>query len=223
MRSVEATLQEEYQRRFGPGAAYRDEVWRVLCRGYFSKLVPPASALLDLGCGWGEFSNNIIAAKKYAMDLNPDARERLGTDVEFLHQDCSQPWNLPAQSLDVVFSSNFIEHLPDKQRVAQTLTQAHQALKPGGAIILLGPNIRFVPGEYWDFWDHYIPLSDRSVAEVLRLVGFDVEVQLERFLPYTMSAGREAPLALVSAYLRMPWVWRFFGKQFLVVGRKSPA
>ena len=223
MQSIEATLQEEYRRRFAAGAAYRDKVWRALCRGYFSRLVPPTSTLLDLGCGWGEFSNNIVATKKYAMDLNPDARARLAADVEFLPQDCSEPWQLPPESLDIVFSSNFIEHLPDKQRVAQTLAQAHRALKPGGALILLGPNIRFVPGEYWDFWDHYVPLSDRSVAEVLRLTGFEVETQIDRFLPYTMSAGREAPVALVSAYLRMPWAWRFFGKQFLVVGRKSRA
>jgi hypothetical protein len=35
-----------------------------------------------------------------------------------------------------------------------------------------------------------------------------------------MSAGREYPVFAVRAYLSMPFVWRFFGKQFLVVAQK---
>ncbi|HEX2730887.1 MAG TPA: class I SAM-dependent methyltransferase [Polyangiaceae bacterium] len=218
--SIESTLQDEYRRRFDAAATYRDKVWQILCADFFARFVYPEHCILDLGCGWGEFSNNIKAAKKYAMDLNPDARRHLGPDVEFLQQDCSNPWPLPGGSLDVVFSSNFLEHLPDKSAITATLRHAHSALKPGGTIALLGPNVRFVPGDYWDFWDHHVPLSERSIAEALELTGFEVVQKLDRFLPYTMSDGRRAPLVLVKAYLRMPWAWRYFGKQFLVIAKK---
>ena len=50
--------------------------------------------VLDLGCGWGEFINQIDARSKYGMDLNPDTREFLSDDVTFLHQDCSREWVL---------------------------------------------------------------------------------------------------------------------------------
>lgn len=220
MKSTELTLQDEYRRRFESAAAYRKRVWKVLCGSFFSRIIAPESTLLDVGCGWGEFINQIDVRKKYAMDLNPDARARLDANVEFLHQDCSQAWPLADASLDVVFSSNFLEHLPNKQSIEATLAEAHRSLKPGGQIVLLGPNIRYLPGTYWDFWDHHVAISDRSLAEMLALTGFEVTRQVDRFLPYTMSDGREPPLAFVEVYIRAPWLWRVFGKQFLVIGRR---
>jgi SAM-dependent methyltransferase len=219
-RTLEQTLQEEYRARFQAGAAYRMKVWKILCESYFSQLVPRSSRLLDVGCGWGEFINQIDVAEKLAMDLNPDAKAHLASDVRFLHQDCSKQWPLETGSLDVVFSSNFLEHLPDKAHIEATLAEAHRTLKPGGQIILLGPNIRFLPGTYWDFWDHHVAISDRSIAEMLALTGFKVVTQVDKFLPYTMSGGREPPLLFVQAYLRAPLLWRLFGKQFLVVGKR---
>ena len=93
------------------------------------------------------------------MDLNPDTAGHLNQAVHFLHQDCSQLWPLPESSLDLVFTSNFFEHLPDKECLQRTLQQALRALRPGGHLVALGPNIRLVPGAYWDFRDHYLPLS----------------------------------------------------------------
>jgi predicted SAM-dependent methyltransferase len=56
--------------------------------------------------------------------------------------------------LDVIFTSNFFEHLVSKQALSQTILQAKKCLVPGGRLIAMGPNIRFVGGAYWDFWDH---------------------------------------------------------------------
>jgi hypothetical protein len=36
-----------------------------------------------------------------------------------------------------------------------------------------------------------------------------------------MVNRRHPPLFLVGLYLRMPWAWRFFGKQFLVIASKK--
>jgi SAM-dependent methyltransferase len=153
------------------------------------------------------------------MDLNPDAATRLDAGVRFLEHDCTSPWPLPDASLDLVFSSNFLEHLPDKAAVAAALREARRCLAPGGRIVLVGPNLRFTGGAYWDFWDHHVPLTERSLAEGLELFGFRVEECIPRFLPYTMSQGRNPPLPLVSLYLRWPWIWRFAGRQFLLTAR----
>lgn len=214
-------LSREYELRFAKIAEYRRAVWRVLIDHYFQRLIPAGATLLDLGCGWGEFVNQITAASRYAMDMNPDAARHLDPEVEFLNQDCAADWPLEKDSLDVVFTSNFLEHLPDKAAVEATLKQAWRCLKPGGAIVCLGPNVRFVPGAYWDFWDHHVPISDRSLAELLRLTGFDVERQIPRFLPYSMSDKPPPPLLFVKAYLKLPLAWPLFGKQFLIVGRSG--
>ena len=125
-------LKAIYQRRFSQTAAYRNRVWQELTTSFFGAWIRPDAAVLDLGCGYGEFSNNIRAGRKLAMDLNPDATKHLAKGVEFLEQDCAAPWPLPDQSLDVVFTSNFFEDLPDKACFKRTLQQAFRCLKPAG-------------------------------------------------------------------------------------------
>ena len=87
-------------------------------------------------------------------------------------------------------------------------------------MIALGPNIRFVSKEYWDFWDHALPLSDRSMAEGLQTVGFEVVSTRARTIPYTMSRVRPLPIFFLEAYLRLPLAWHVLGQQFLVVAQK---
>lgn len=214
------TLRNEYRMRFSRLQDYRNAVWKILCSEYFGRFIAPGSHVLDLGAGWGEFINNIAAAKKSAMDLNPDTGSRLSSEVTFFHQDCSREWALAPETLDVVFTSNFLEHLPNKDHVARAVAQAHRCLKPGGRIICLGPNVKYVPGAYWDFWDHHVPLTEASLVELLRMEGFRILICIPRFLPYSMSTGRTPPLPLVRGYLKLPILWPMFGKQFLVVGRK---
>ncbi|MDE1919371.1 MAG: class I SAM-dependent methyltransferase [Patescibacteria group bacterium] len=213
-------LRSIYETRFGDRSAYRDRVWRVLVRDYFQRFVRPQDAILDLGAGHGEFINHISCGKKYAMDLNPDTAKRVNADVEVMRQDCAKPWLLPDGSLDVVFTSNFFEHLPDKQALARALAEARRCLKRGGRLIAMGPNIKYVPGSYWDFWDHHLPLTEQSLAEALSLHGFRVEHRIGKFLPFTMARGPRYPVCFVAAYLRFPPAWRIFGKQFLVIGKK---
>lgn len=213
-------LGQEYERRFAALAPYRDAVWQVLTRNFFQHYVPPDSCVLDLGSGWGEFIRHIRAGRRMAMDMNPEMPGRVGAGVETMLQDCARPWPLADGSLDVVFTSNFFEHLPDKDALRRTLKEAHRCLRPGGRIVCLGPNIRFLHGAYWDFWDHFLPLTDRSLVEILSLTGFAVERVVPRFLPYSMSQSFTPPVALVAAYLRLPLVWPLFGKQFLVVARR---
>ncbi len=213
-------LQQEYQRRFLNIAPYRRRVWRILVKSYFQTQVGTNQNILDLGCGWGEFINQVEANRKYAMDLNPDAREYLEQEIEFLHQDCSQAWPLADESLDVVFTSNFLEHLSSKESLSQTLSEAYRCIKPGGKIICLGPNLKYTGGVYWDFFDHHLPLTDASMSEILELKGFKVNTCIPQFLPYTMANGRQLPLWTVSVYLSLPLVWQFLGKQFLVIALK---
>jgi SAM-dependent methyltransferase len=188
---------------------------------FFGCWIPSESSILDLGCGYGEFINNVRAENRYALDLNPDAKQHLASDVTFIQHDCSEPWPIESECLDVVFSSNFLEHLPTKHHLASAVQEAARCLRSGGTIILMGPNIRYANGAYWDFYDHHVPLTERSVVELLTMEGFSVEVVHARFLPFTMSDGRSYPQWVLRAYLRTPLAWRIFGKQFVVVARRG--
>jgi SAM-dependent methyltransferase len=128
------------------------------------------------------------------MDLNPDARELAAPRVAVFLQDCSAPWTVAPNSLDTVFSSNFFEHLPNKATLESTLHHAWRALRQGGSLILMGPNIKYLAGAYWDFFDHHIPLTELSLSEVLKNCGFQIDICVGRFLPYSMSQGRTYPI-----------------------------
>jgi SAM-dependent methyltransferase len=221
MRPNAVELQAIYSQRFDQHIAYRNEVWKVLVSEFFANYIAPEAAVLDLGCGYGQFINNVECQQRYAMDLNKRAKEYLSDKVVFLEQDCSAPWALPDESLDVVFTSNFFEHLLSKQALNETLAQALRCLRPGGRLMAMGPNIKYVGGAYWDFCDHHLALTEASVMEAMRVQGFAIERVIARFLPYTMANRRPVPTALVSLYLKLPLAWRLFGAQFFVVGRKS--
>lgn len=128
--------------------------------------------------------------------------------------------SLADSSVDVAFASNFFEHLPDKQEFLTTLQEIRRVLRPGGRILILQPNIRFLRGEYWDFLDHHIPLTDRTLVEALELVGMHVDEVRPRFLPYTTKSRLPQHPWLVKLYLRVPLAQWLLGRQAWVVATK---
>lgn len=87
-------------------------------------------------------------------------------------------------------------------------------------MIAIGPNIKYLAGAYWDFFDHNVPLTEMSLGEVLEVEGFRIAESIDRFLPYNMVNVREYPAAIIRLYLLLRPVWPLFGKQFLVVATK---
>jgi hypothetical protein len=103
------------------------------------------------------------------------------------------------------------------------LKQVFRSLKPGGQLIALGPNVKFLSGMYWDFWDHHLPLTEKSLEEGLKIQGFEVVRCIDRFLPYRMPQGVQYPILLLKLYLKLPFAWRIWGMQFFLVAQKPKA
>jgi ubiquinone/menaquinone biosynthesis C-methylase UbiE len=214
-------LSSIYKSRFSnTGLEKRNRVWKILCDEFFQRHIPKESAVLDLACGYGEFINHIAAARKYGIDLNPDAPAFLAPDVRFMLTPAYDLSHIGDDSLDRVFTSNFLEHLPDKAACDTVLKEVRRVLKPGGKFMILGPNIRYAYKEYWDYYDHYLALSHLSLVEGLMLAGYRPETVIDRFLPYTMNNARPTADWMIRLYLRIPLAWKFLGKQFFVVAQK---
>jgi dolichol-phosphate mannosyltransferase len=215
-------VQQLYRNRFHQAErARKAAVWQVLYKGVFSRWIRAEDTVLDLGAGFCEFINSARARRRIAVDLNPDTRAFAADGVEVQRASASNLGFLGDACVDVVFSSNFLEHLSSKEEVARAIRESYRVLRPRGTIILMGPNVRLIPGVYWDFFDHHIPLSDRSLTELLVLTGFETARVEGRFIPYTTrSALPQAPW-LVSLYLVLrPLSSYFLGKQFLIVAHK---
>jgi ubiquinone/menaquinone biosynthesis C-methylase UbiE len=214
-------LQKIYATRFiEKELPTKNKIWKVICNDFFSKFVPKTSVVVDIGAGYCEFINNITCQKKIAIDLNPDVKKFAQSDIEVINESCMAIHSLSDNSVDIVFMSNFLEHLLNKQQVFDTLVEAKRILKLGGKMLILQPNIRFLPNNYWDFFDHHTPLSDRSLVEVLESLDMKIVKNYPRFLPYTTKSKLPKGTFFVKLYLHLPWIWALFGKQAFIVAEK---
>jgi ubiquinone/menaquinone biosynthesis C-methylase UbiE len=176
--------------------------------------------VLDIGFGHGEFINNIDCKVKYAVDLNRESAKFLSAGIEFFQADAHSLPFIYDDSIDVVFISNFSEHLSSKEELIAVFLEIRRILRPSGKLLLLGPNIRYVYKEYWDFFDHHIPLSHKAIIESLRALNFSIYRAIPRFLPYTSKSGIPKCSFLVWLYLKFPPVWQILGGQMFIVASK---
>ena len=209
-----------YNDRFDENIQQRDVLWKILCKDFFQQFINKKDTVLDLAAGYCEFINNIEAKSKIAVDLNPKTGKMAKKGVKVYE---ALSTKLPKEltgKVDTVFTSNFFEHLDNKDELMGTLKEVHRVLKKGGQIMVLQPNIKLVGGQYWDFVDHTLPITEKSLAEALELNGFRVTYTKLRFLPYTASTGKPIVPLFVKIYLRIGLAQRIMGKQTFMIAKK---
>jgi SAM-dependent methyltransferase len=216
-------LEELYVERFPESdpvhAKWRRDLWQVLVDDFFSQWIPLDARVLDFGSGKGEFINAVRARQRIAVDVRKGAQTHLNEGVEFRLTQGADLCDTPDGSVDVVFCSNLLEHLPTRSAMLALLFEFRRVLSPDGRLLILGPNLLYTGPAYWDFLDHTLPITHRSLAEALAGSGFATERMIPRFLPYTTVGAKRTPIAFVRLYLRVPLVWRLMGAQFFAVAR----
>lgn len=209
-----------YADRFDKDIEKRNVMWKVLCKDYFQKFINKDDTVLDLAAGYCEFINNIKCKNKIAVDLNMKTKKMAEKNVKVYQAlSTSLPKTLTSK-VDVVFTSNFFEHLDSKNELINTLKEVHRVLKPSGKFLILQPNIRLVGNQYWDYVDHTLPLTEKSLHEAFHLTNFELEYQKIRFLPYTANSKVPAWPMLIKMYLRFPPAQFLMGRQTFMVSRK---
>lgn len=196
----------------------RASVWAEIAP-HVHKLMGSPRKVLDPAAGRGEFIGSIAAAETWAVDevAYPEANHSSTTRVITAS---IMDAELPAEYFDGVFVSNFLEHLRDQEAIAAFLERMRASIGAGGRIAIMGPNYRYCAKEYWDCADHYVALTHTAIAEHLYAAGFEPELVVPRYLPYSFRGILPPSRRLTRAYLRMPPAWPLFGKQFLVIGKR---
>lgn len=215
-----ADLQKMYEKRFSKDEKFRKSMYDILYKNFFSRYIEPDSTVLDVGAGYCEFINSIKAKNKIALDLNPDLKKHANSDVKTIISKSTSMKSIKSNSIDVVFTSNFFEHLT-KDDIVLTMKEIGRVLKKDGKFLILQPNIRFVYKDYWMFFDHITPLDDRSLCEALENNGFEIEKCIPRFLPYTTKGSLPKSILMLRIYLMFPIFWKFVGGQAFVVAKKK--
>jgi ubiquinone/menaquinone biosynthesis C-methylase UbiE len=196
----------------------RSGVWTEIAVFLHRRFGSP-DRVLDTAGGLGEFIANVPAADRWAVDLVdhglsslPDVTVRIAS---FFDAD------IPDNYFDLVFISNLLEHLATPDEVAQFLARARSVLRPGGVVVIMGPNFKYTAKDYFDCADHILPLTHIAVAEHLYAAEFEVVETTPKFLPFSFRSRLPSSPLLARAYLKAPLTWKLLGKQFLVAGRKS--
>jgi SAM-dependent methyltransferase len=204
-----------HQVRF-PYDPRRAVVWRALCQ-YLQPWIRSDEGILELGAGYGEFSREISAAPKWALDLNPALVKYWGDHVTPLIQSALEPWPLATGSLGAVFASNFFEHFTIEHG-ADILREASRVLSPGGRLIVVQPNFRLEPRRYFDDYTHRTIFTDTGFRDFLLSQGWKVIHSEPRFVPFSMKSRLPTAEWLVRAYLASRF--RPLAGQFLIVAER---
>lgn len=196
----------------------RDVVWKALWTYFFRHRIRPDDCVLDLGCGYGDFINNVGARRRLALDLWDRMPFHVAPGVEAHVGPATELGWIADGSVDYAFASNLFEHLAQ-----DAFVEVLEALKPKlsgrGSLTILQPNYRYAYREYFDDYTHVSVYSHISLADFLAAHGWDVTEVRPRFLPLTVKSRLPVSPALIGAYLKSPL--KPMGKQMLLVASPS--
>ena len=196
--------------------ARRDTVWKALWRYYFSKIVPADGCVLDLGCGYGEFINNVDARRRIGLDLWDGISRYLEPGVEAIVSSVTDLDQVDDGSVNFAFASNLFEHVTQAD-FAAVLKALRAKLAPGGTLNILQPNYRYAFREYFDDYTHVTVFSHVSLADFLTANNYEVVEVWPRFLPLTVKSRMPVWPPLIGLYLNSPF--KPLGKQMFVRAR----
>ncbi|AYJ87848.1 class I SAM-dependent methyltransferase [Sphingomonas paeninsulae] len=194
----------------------RDVLWQSLWRYYFRKRIAPTDCVLDLGCGYGEFINNVTARRRIGLDVWNGSAAHLDKGVEPIVSSVTALDGVDDGSVDYAFASNLFEHVTQSD-FAQVLASLRRKLSPSGTLTILQPNYRYAYREYFDDYTHISVYSHISLADFLRANGYDVIEVRPRFLPLTVKSRLPVWPFLIGLYLALPF--KPMGKQMLIRAR----
>lgn len=200
----------------------RRAIWREIVRYVMRDAKRPGLSELDsvveLGSGYCDFINAVPAKHKLAFDLNPEMQRFADADVDLRIEDARGLEKLPAGSIDLVFASNFFEHL-EGDVVDELLAIVARTLRPGGRLMLLQPNHRRCAEHYFDDPTHVTIFDDTNIGTWLERHGLRVRRLVPGLLPFSMKSKAPKWPVLVWAYLRSPF--RPLGAQMYVVAERA--
>lgn len=80
--------------------------------------------------------------------MNPDTKKYANRDVITIQESADNISTLSDGSIDIVFVSNFFEHMKDKDELEKVILEIKRILTSNGHLLIIQPNIRYAYKEY---------------------------------------------------------------------------
>ncbi len=194
----------------------REIVWKEIVK-YIQKYIKKDYNILDLGSGYCNFINLVVANKKYALDKYINPKNYVSKGIIPLFGNFSlMNKKIDNDSLDVVFTSNFFEHLNENE-FQKYIKAIKDKLKKEGILIIIQPNYRLCYKNYFDDYTHLTIWSDKSIKDYLKKEGFYIIKSKPKFLPFSLKSKLPKIRPLIWLYLRFPI--KPLAKQMLIIAK----
>jgi len=118
--------------------------------------------------------------------LNADFNPRSPASI---YLDATQPFPLPSNSFDLIFSEHMIEHVPFDQGL-RMLRECYRVLKPGGTIRLATPNMDRIAA---------LATTDPTPAQ-MRYVEWAIRTHVPHVLPATQTENTYRPTYVINNF-----------------------
>jgi SAM-dependent methyltransferase len=136
----------------------------------------PRRRLLDVGCGYGWSLDAAAQAglEAYGVEASAEARRQAGAR----HEVRPDVRDYGDGTFDVVTLVDVVEHVRDPVRLLQA---AAQALAPGGALVLVTPDLSSLSARLLRGWwpyvipEHLVYFDRRTIRRALGRAGLEVE------------------------------------------------
>jgi len=181
-----------------PSREYHQELWRALPEGlepshfqarrrFLLEHVAAGERVLDVGCGEGRFTSELVRAGAHAIGIDV-AQEPLRRalarhpQLELALVAEEGPWELADAAFDVVWAGEVIEHVAD---TAAWLSEVRRVLRSGGSLLLSTPALerltliglalsrRAFAQRFEPRGDHLRFYSRRTLTQLLAEFGFE--------------------------------------------------
>lgn len=147
------------------------------CRRLLSTYrLPEQLRLLDVGCGYGSFTEIAQRLGYLADGIDPYLPEELKSN----HLQKKSPEDIPPNSYDIAVLLNVVEHLDEPRKM---FSEVRRLLKPGGVMLLTCPyGDSFARHFHQANWghlalnEHLLFWTPRALTRVLRELGFHGKV-----------------------------------------------
>jgi SAM-dependent methyltransferase len=219
MGQIELMTEDRYHEIRLPFDPRREVLWRALWKFHFSKYIGASDCVLDLGCGYGHFINNVKAKRRVGIDNWPGFLEHLTDGVEGHVGNASDLSFLADRSVDFAFANNLTEHLT-KQEFGTLLSSLRKKLTDRGFFAAMQPNYRYAYKEYFDDYTHVTVYSHESLCDFLEANKFWIVKSIPRFMPLTLKNSKMVVSEpLIRLYLNLPL--KPLGKQMFVLAKPA--
>ncbi|MCH9647239.1 MAG: glycosyltransferase [Deltaproteobacteria bacterium] len=198
-------------------------------------------SVLEVGAGIGNLTSQLLPRERYIAsdfdDLHLDvlqnlAMNRVGLDVHRLDASEAEGYAGFRGDIDSIVCLNVLEHIP---QAAASLKNFYDSLAPGGRVIILVPQGKWLFCPLDEALEHVKRYSPQELREELEAAGFEVE-KVRHFnrigvIGWFLNGKllRRVQLAKIQLkiYDSLVWLWRgidrflpWHGLSVIAVGRK---